>query len=266
MAGLIIGKKVSCSGTSDYTCGVADQARLDGFNNYDRFPFILQEIEKNALKLKGSISVFPSLKRTDTTVLSWSGWQAWTAEPEDVLERVCAKNMLLIAALGNDGIDVTKNPRKWFPVADPPELPSGCKYDPVLRVASVRWDAGGKPKLAPYSNFGKIDVLAPGGGYNMAVPGTNFLFDYYDSNIKDQCLLDKEEANGGTSQATAVTAGLIALLLKCNPLLSPSEIRDKLIQTSDQADIIPSGSGTFLSGNILNFERAIDNVCVENDL
>ena len=85
--------------------------------------------------------------------------------------------------------------------------------------------------VASFSSFGptlegfmKPEVLAPGANVKGLV-------------AKNSRLADKNEKIGisGTSQATAVTAGVVALMIQQDPSLTPDEIKCRLMSSASQA-------------------------------
>jgi thermitase len=111
------------------------------------------------------------------------------------------KNGVVVVAAGNDG-------------ADP-----GWGDNPAIISVSATTSGDGK---ASWSNYGSyIDVAAPGAGIMTTTNGGGY------------------GSVSGTSFASPVTAGLIALIMGANPDLSPDEI-ESILETS--ADDLVSGS------------------------
>ncbi len=99
-----------------------------------------------------------------------------------------SRNVTIVAAAGNDGVEGAV-----FPAA----------YTDVFSVAAV--DA--RDRRAPFSNFGKVDMVAPGYGLPSG-------------------WLDGEYVSlGGTSAAAPLVTGAVARLLSVEPALTPREVR-----------------------------------------
>lgn len=99
-----------------------------------------------------------------------------------------SRNVTVVAAAGNDGVEGAA-----FPAA----------YADVFSVAAV--DA--RDRRAPFSNFGKVDAVAPGYGLPSG-------------------WLDGEYVSlGGTSAAAPLVTGAVARLLSVEPALTPREVR-----------------------------------------
>ncbi len=88
--------------------------------------------------------------------------------------------------------------------------------------------------VGSYSNYGKnIDILAPGGDTeessgilgidNMGEVGSDNQLDLVNNNY---------QFTDGTSFATPVTAGVVALMYSINPNITPKEVREILISTA----------------------------------
>jgi subtilisin family serine protease len=112
-------------------------------------------------------------------------------------------NVVFVAAAGND-----RNNNDQRPI-----YPASYDFDNVIAVAAT--DAS--DNFASFSNFGKksVDVAAPGVNILSTVPNNG----YYS--------LD------GTSMASPHVAGIAGLLLTIQPDLTPLEIRELLMKTSD---------------------------------
>jgi subtilisin family serine protease len=54
---------------------------------------------------------------------------------------------------------------------------------------------------------------------------------------KDFVTFGPRPSPGGTSSATAAVSGIAGLMLSCNPALTPAEIKQILIATSDPVDV-----------------------------
>lgn len=106
------------------------------------------------------------------------------------------KGILMVAAAGNDGTADVAYP---------------ASYPEVVSVAAV--DA--RDRRAPFSNFGKVDVSAPGFGLPSAWLDESYVY------------LD------GTSGATPLVTGAVARLISRDPTLTPEEIREILATTSN---------------------------------
>ncbi len=130
-----------------------------------------------------------------------------------------AKNVLVVAAAGNDGIS-----SPYYPAA----------YEEVVSVAST--DAA--DLHSDFSNYGKtIDIAAPGTGVFSIFP--DGLFGGLD----------------GTSMSTPIVSGAAALLKANEPKLSHTDIAGRLMLTAK--DLGKAGKDDYYGHGRLNVDRAL---------
>jgi thermitase len=154
---------------------------------------------------------------------SWGGG-AFSQAMADAIQSARDAGSLFVVAAGNDGYDNDATPT----------YPASYTSDNVLTVGAF----DNKSNLASFSNFGAKSV-------HVAAPGVRIW-----STIRD----GKYTSMSGTSMATPFASGLAALLLSVNPDMSPSDIRDRLVRTSDP---VPSFKGKIVSGGKLNAYNAL---------
>lgn len=137
----------------------------------------------------------------------------------EAVEYAHSKNVLVVAAAGNDNIN-----SPYYPAA----------YPDVVSVAST--DAA--DKRSDFSNFGKtIDIAAPGTGVFSIFPDKSF------------------GGLDGTSMATPIVSGAAALLKANEPKLSNSDIAGRLMLTSK--DLGTVGKDVYYGHGRLNIDRAL---------
>lgn len=129
----------------------------------------------------------------------------------------------VVAAVGNDGVDTSR-----FPV-----YPAGYGFPHVVRVGASTPDG----RRAGFSNFGpsSVDLLAP---------GTSLLSTTMDGGYGRK---------SGTSQATALVSGALALVLGEYPAASVEEIRERLME---RARFAPAATQD-AAGGILDLGHAL---------
>ncbi|MBN20655.1 MAG: hypothetical protein CL678_05140 [Bdellovibrionaceae bacterium] len=154
---------------------------------------------------------------------SWGSPQ-YSRALEEAVERANQAGIVFVAAAGNDSSN--NDQRKIYPASLPQQN--------VITVAATRSDG----QIASFSNYGKESV-------HVAAPG-------------DQ-ILSTQNGNtygylSGTSMATPLVSGIAALLLSQNSELTPSQVRDLLIRSSDPA---ASLNGKVVSGGEVNAYRAV---------
>ncbi len=138
---------------------------------------------------------------------------------------------IFVAAAGNDGADNDQ---------DFTAFPASYNVPGIISVAATDNNDG----LAGFSNFGaqKVDLAAPGVDIYTTQINSNYGF------------------TSGTSFASPMVAGAVALLKTVKPNASAVEVREALINS---ADLIPSLQGKVRSGGRLNVERAIQVIQTE---
>jgi len=103
-------------------------------------------------------------------------------------------------------------------------------------VIGVGSSAENNDVAAGYSNFGKnLELIAPGGDASASV-GILCLDDSGAQGSKDNYGLvsNNYHFGNGTSYATPVAAGVVALMYGANPNLTPAQVKEILISTTDK--------------------------------
>jgi subtilisin family serine protease len=154
---------------------------------------------------------------------SWGG-DEYSKALEDAISEAAARNVLFVAAAGNDG---TNNDTL-------PMYPAAYNLPNVIAVAA----SDSEDRLVDYSNYGanSVHIVAPGDVVFSTVPG------------------NKYEVNSGTSMACPHVAGAAALLKSFKPTLSAVEIKRILLASVDKD---PEYADKISSGGRLNVERAL---------
>ena len=117
---------------------------------------------------------------------------------EAAVNKAYSKGILLVAAAGNSGTTVTSMENVEYP----------ARFDSVIAVAATE-DVNNS--RASFSSTGiQVEVSAPG------------------VNIKSTYLNNSYVTMSGTSMATPMVSGNLALLKQANPLLTKTELRDLL--------------------------------------
>ena len=138
---------------------------------------------------------------------SWGGGANSTAL-RDAIQNAGNQGHLVVAAAGNGNIlGVPQNTDKT------PSYPASYNLPNIISVAATdRYD-----KFASFSNFGatSVDLAAPGVGIWSTVRGTGY------------------KSLSGTSMATPHVAGAAALLLSANPSFTYSQLKQRILETTD---------------------------------
>lgn len=123
------------------------------------------------------------------------------------------KDVLLVHAAGNDGVDVDKN--IFYPCR---KFTNGKKANNWVEVGALSWKKGSDLPAA-FSNYGKktVDVFAPGVDIHSTKSGGGYIDE------------------SGTSMASPVTAGVAAVIRSYFPNLTAKQVK-KIIEKSADKD------------------------------
>ncbi len=143
----------------------------------------------------------------------------------DAIDRAKAKDVLFIAAAGNDGTDND---------AANPSYPAGFDNDNLISVAATDRN----DRLAYFSNFGKrtTHLAAPGVGVLSTVAGGGY------------------KSMDGTSMACPHVAGAAALVWSKNPTWTYKQVKNALMSS---VDLVPSLASKTVTGGRLNVLKAL---------
>jgi subtilisin family serine protease len=156
------------------------------------------------------------------------------------------KNVLIVHAAGNDGVDIDQPVNYHYPIAI---YTNGRRAGNFITVGWSRplFDY----RLAhPYSDYGKrnVDIFAPGSDIYSTVPNNGY--DY----------------KSGSSMAAPVVSGVAAILLSYFPQLSAKQVRMILIRSAFRPDQVVNKPQTktqvpfdtlSVSGGIVNAYNAV---------
>ncbi|QWZ10075.1 S8 family serine peptidase [Nocardioides panacis] len=154
--------------------------------------------------------------------------QPWQVDPlARAVENAWNAGLVVVTAAGNDGLDAAS---LLMPAVDPHILAVGA-------VDNEGTSDQSDDVVAAFTNGGNAtrrpDVLAPGKSVvSLRVPGS-----YVDTEHPEGLVTGDVSGRffrgSGTSQATAVASGEIALLLQARPGLTPDQVKALLISTAD---------------------------------
>lgn len=155
------------------------------------------------------------------------------------VENAWKAGIVVVAAAGNDGIDSSS---LLMPAADPYVIAVGA-------VDNLGTRSTGDDVVADFTNDGnetrRADLLAPG----KSVVSLRVRNSYVDQLYPEGLIAtdwDRRYLRGsGTSQATAVVSGAVALLLQQRPWLKPDQVKALLRSSADRlsADDPAQGAG-----------------------
>ncbi len=140
------------------------------------------------------------------------------------LQELKDDGITIIFASGNEDADMDVPS-----INDESELPS------VIGIGA----STEKNDVALYSNYGQnIDLIAPGGNLDNGV-GILGLDDTgaFGSAVQRSIVTNDYAFTNGTSFSAPITTGVVALMLSVNPSLTPEQVRDILISTTDKIGV-----------------------------
>jgi subtilisin family serine protease len=129
---------------------------------------------------------------------------------DDAVKYADAHGVLMVHAAGNDGHD--NDTGHNFPT---PYYLDGGRAQNWIEVGASSWK-GGDTLATSFSNYGKerVDVFAPGEDILSTIPH------------------DKYERDSGTSMASPVVTGLVALIMSYYPNLSVADVKGIILQSA----------------------------------
>jgi len=156
-------------------------------------------------------------------------WHYWLDPVNQAAMKAWASGITVIAAAGNEGPDA-------MTIGSPGNLP----YLITVGAVTDSWtvDTRDDDYIPDFSSRGptpnahiKPDIVAPGGHMTgITRPGSTLTKDY-----PDYLLKTGEFVMTGTSQASALVSGMVALLLQLEPDLTPDDVKCKLMSSAELA-------------------------------
>jgi serine protease AprX len=182
--------------------------------------------------------------------------QPWQVDPlAKAVENAWDHGIVVVAAAGNDGLDAQS---LLMPATDPH----------VIAVGAVDHEGSATPaddQVASFTSGGtagrRPDVLAPGKSVvSLRVPGS-----YVDLAHPEGLVTGDDSGRyfrgSGTSQATAVVAGEVALLLQAKPSLTPDQVKALLRGTADPLLRHPNPA---MGAGVVDIDAALDTVSAKS--
>ena len=184
---------------------------------------IRQESEDDADVIKA----FEYAKNNGAKVISCS-WG--TSDVSEIivseLKKIHDAGITVLFASGNDGTSLDEEASGGYEINDESEV------EWVIGVGA----SGENNDVTSYSNYGKnLEIIAPGGDTQES-SGILGLDDMNEKGYSNGLGLVNENYSfvDGTSFATPVTAGVVALMYGVNPNITPAQIKEILINTTDK--------------------------------
>jgi hypothetical protein len=158
---------------------------------------------------------------------SWAS-PIFSAALRDEIRAAKAEGITFVAAAGNEGADNDFTP----------SYPANYKSDNIISVAGTDSEDHLWSSFSGHSNYGVKTV-------HVAAPGAEIMSTYRGSSYYSM---------SGTSMAAPLISAIVARMLLENSQLTPEEIRQRLVQTSDP---LPELQDKVISGGRVNAYRAV---------
>ena len=158
------------------------------------------------------------------------------------LDQAYKEGIVVVAASGNEGINLNEFPR--YPICN--KGPKG--EDWILGVSAIDF-AGRKAKFANYGDD-CVDISAP---------GVNIFSTQFTSNLEPGYANPYMGKWSGTSVAAPQITGAVAMIKSQNPNLSVDEIREIIISEADNIDDVNPLIPGMLGGGRINLEKIMQN-------
>lgn len=179
-----------------------------------------------------TIKAFEYAKNQGAKVISCSwGTDNISEALENELKSIYDAGITVLFASGNDGKSL-----------DDEGINDESESEWVIGVGA----SGENNDVTTYSNYGsKIDIIAPGGDIedSTGLLGIDDSGERGDSNQLDM-VTNNYAFTVGTSFATPIAAGVVALMYSVNPNITPLEVRNILINNADKV----GNSDTYVDG------------------
>jgi hypothetical protein len=159
---------------------------------------------------------------------SWGCYSCYSQALRDIIDIARSQGHLVVAASGNGILGVSTN------TDDFPNYPSGYDLPNIIAVAA----SDQKDRKAVFSNDGRISV-------DLAAPGVNI----YSTHLTGEYLF-----RSGTSMATPMVSGALALTWSRMPQLHWTQLRDRVFLTARPA---PSFIGKTSTEGILDIAALV---------
>jgi subtilisin family serine protease len=207
-----------------------------------------------AINGEGVVGIAPTCKIAPLRAAGahpWSTWAKtfeWAAEHGDIISCswTISENNILSEAIRKAALQGRNG--KGIPIfcATGNEGESQIRYPSHLAETIAVGASTNEDILAWYSNYGPgIDFVAPSSGGTMRIETTDVQGMFgYNNKIGEEgnyCKAADTTGFGGTSSATPLVAGVAALMLSINPLLSAEQVRKILQETAVKID--PDNAG-----------------------
>jgi subtilisin family serine protease len=154
----------------------------------------------------------------------------WDDPLNQAVMKAWQAGIVVVAAAGNDG----PNPMTiGVPGNVPYVITVGAMTDTHTPADGTDDRLASFSSSGPtYEGFVKPEVVAPGGHITGSIPFDGWIPIQHPDSMLDS---ERQFKMSGTSQATAIVSGIVALMLQMNPALTPDEVKCKLMASARPA-------------------------------
>jgi subtilisin family serine protease len=206
--------------------------------------FILIKMDNTQL---GIVKAFQYAKDHGAKIIS-NSWGTGDISDitRDTLQDMYNSNITVIFACGNEGRSL-----------DEEGVNDECEEPTVIGVGS----SNEKNERSSYSNYGSnMDILAPSGEYGIVTTDEQGEEGY---NIDNLYTLKNNNYTyfAGTSASTPIIAGITALIYSLDPTLTPDEVRNILINSTEKIGNVEydsNGWNDYYSYGKIDAEKAVN--------
>ncbi len=207
---------------------------LNGGTNYD--------VMQAAMYAAGLANDSGLLPAQPADIINMSlGSPFFSQATQDIFTEIRNRGVIVIASAGNESTSAPNYP---------------AAYNGVISVSATTISG----TLAPYSNFGPIDVAAPGGFNGTDANGDGF-GDGVVSTLGDDSNPGSTQLGygtlSGTSMAAPHVAGVAALMKAVHPNLTPAQFDAALANGELTDDLGTTGRDDFFGYGLINAQKAV---------
>jgi len=161
----------------------------------------------------------------------------------DIVALAEKNDIMIVAAAGNGGNDGIGDCNDENPI-----YPANIESSNIISVAAV----DSNNQLTSYSNFGgkTVSVAAPGGAQNQGILSTGLAYCEEDCGPQDA----QYYSSAGTSMASPIVAGLVALIRSYDKDLTHEQIKEIIMKNGNSNDGL---QGLIQSGQVINVQKSL---------
>lgn len=201
---------------------------------------------QRAIQLKSTYNI-----RVINVSLGRPVFESYATDPLcQAVEAAWRAGIVVVVSAGNEGRNNSQGTNGYATISSPGNDPYVITVGAMKTVGTV---SRADDVIASYSAKGptlldhvvKPDIVAPGnriislqdtsGQLAASYPGNKVLLSYYDKSVNGTSTSNAYFRLSGTSMAAPMVSGAAALLLQKNPLLTPDQVKARLMKTASKS-------------------------------